>query len=168
MPWFALRTRNPERAEQQLSPWCEQTYLPKEKIRTPDGKIRQRLVIPRILFISTDEETAIAIERESRELPGRNEPVYLYRNADGSRPGTISPREMQLMMLLTADNDLRCEVYQKDNIREGDRVRVISGPFEGYEGYARRIRKNRHIVVEIEGICAVALPYIHPSLLRIL
>ena len=44
--------------------------------------------------------------------------------------------------------------------RSGDKVRVTGGPFKGAEGYIKRIRGNRRLVVALEGIIAVATTYI--------
>lgn len=167
MPWFAIRSRRVFEAERTLTPLCDDTYLPKEKV--PDKRtraLRERAIIPRLMFIKTEEQEALDLEEKSHDLANHIEPFRIYRNVNGDKPSPVSQREMDLMMLLTAEDERKCEIYHKDNIRSGDRVRVISGPFEGYEGYARRIRKNKHVVVEIEGLCAVALPFIHPALLQ--
>ncbi|MDE7381933.1 MAG: hypothetical protein K2N03_07410 [Muribaculaceae bacterium] len=167
MPWYAIRSRRIFEAERTLAPLCQDSYLPKEKVRDVRTKgLRERAIIPRLMFIKTTEPEALDLEVKSRDSANKIEPFFLYRNVAGTRPSEVTQREMDLMMLLTADDDRKCEIYHKDNIREGDRIRVISGPFEGYEGYARRIRKNKHVVVEIEGLCAIALPYIHPALLE--
>ena len=50
------------------------------------------------------------------------------------------------------------EISQK--LRDGQRVRVISGPFAGVEGKVVRIRKSRRILVEIPGMLAVASTYL--------
>ena len=43
---------------------------------------------------------------------------------------------------------------------------MIGGPYKGYEGYVQRVRKNKHVIVKIEGVCMVILPFIHPDLLQ--
>ena len=72
---------------------------------------------------------------------------------------------MHLFRLLTADDGTRCQVFNKTTLSHGSRVRVTGGVFEGYEGYVQRIERNRHVVVKIDGICCIALPFIHPDLL---
>jgi transcription antitermination factor NusG len=42
-------------------------------------------------------------------------------------------------------------------------VRVTEGPLKGAEGYIRRIRKDRRLLVSIEGVVAVATSYIPMS-----
>ena len=45
-------------------------------------------------------------------------------------------------------------------LRRGDRVRVTEGVFKGAEGYIRRVKGNRRLIVSIEGVVAVATTYI--------
>ena len=165
--WYAIKTPRVFEAESSLEPLCQSVYLPKERSRRPDGQPGpMRPVIPRLMFIRATEAAALELEAMSHDAANRMAPLSIYRNIARTRIQPISEPEIALIRLLTSDGPDRCEVYRKDNIREGDRIRVIAGPFEGYEGYARRIRRNKHVVVEIQGLCAVALPYIHPDLLQ--
>ena len=50
--------------------------------------------------------------------------------------------------------------------RQGDKVRVTEGPLKGTEGYIRRIRKDRRLLVAIEGFIAVATSFIPPQFLE--
>jgi len=52
--------------------------------------------------------------------------------------------------------------------QQGSRVRVVSGPMKGAEGYIKRIRRDRRLLVCIEGIIAVATSYIPPEQLEII
>ena len=45
-------------------------------------------------------------------------------------------------------------------------VRVTEGPFRGAEGYVKRIRRDRRLLVSIEGIVAVATAFIEPQFLE--
>ena len=47
-----------------------------------------------------------------------------------------------------------------DNDRIGQRVRVMDGYFAGVEGIIRRIKKNKRVVVSIEGCASVAIAYV--------
>ena len=60
----------------------------------------------------------------------------------------------------TMDEDL---IYLKEvssKLRDGQMVKITSGPFEGVEGRIVRIRKSRRIMVEIPGMLAVASSYV--------
>lgn len=163
--WFAIKTRRDFEAEKMLGAECDEVFFPKETVRTAAGGDRLRAVIPHVLFIRCTEESALELERRGRDAADRIVPFWIYRNLRGDAVQRITDREIALMRLLTAEDSTRCEIYGKTDFHEGQRVRVTAGPFAGYEGNVRRVRKNRHVVVEIEGICAILLPYIHPDLL---
>jgi transcription antitermination factor NusG len=47
-------------------------------------------------------------------------------------------------------------------------VRVNEGHFAGVEGVIKRIRKNKHVVVQIEGVAAVAITFVPASYLTLI
>lgn len=53
------------------------------------------------------------------------------------------------------------------NIKKGDLVEIVSGPFAGVQGYYARPFKDKCVVVLIENIAAVCTTYIPPSALRL-
>jgi transcription antitermination factor NusG len=56
-------------------------------------------------------------------------------------------------------------LYLKDitsKLREGQRVRVIDGPFKGIEGTVLRVKRSRRVVVDFPDLLAVATNYIDP------
>ena len=50
-------------------------------------------------------------------------------------------------------------------LKQGDKVKIIGGIFEGRKGKLMRIKGDRRLVVEIPGIIAVATAFIHLSLI---
>ena len=162
--WFAVRTPRTVALEAALAVLGVETFCPRERIRLADGRWSEpRPIVAHLLFIRTLASQALDIERDARE--GRLPALWIYRYSDSRRLHPISQREMRLFMLLTAGDNDRCEVYHRDDFAKGDRVRVMGGGFEGYEGYVRKIRNDRRIVVEIKGVCALALPFIPLGLL---
>lgn len=165
--WFAIRTRQAFKAEEALAAECSEVYFPKESVKGSDGRTRVRAIIPRVLFIRTTQEHALAMERQGREEPGQSVPSFwIYRNPGSQLVQQVPERTMELLRLLTAPDPTRCTIYGKEDFRTGNRVRVTGGPFRGYEGHVQRVKKNKHVVVRIEGICTVLLPFIHPDLLE--
>ncbi|MDE6006602.1 MAG: hypothetical protein K2G67_03515 [Muribaculaceae bacterium] len=164
--WYAVRSARPVQAVDRLEQRGKETYIPIEKARLRSGTVRERPMIPKLFFLRGESAEVRSIETESRGLDTDLPPMWVYRYSRGDDVQPISDAEFRLFRLLTAPEEERCEVYRKGEFKVGDRLRVKAGPFAGYEGYARRIRRNKHIVVEIEGICAIALPYIHPDLLE--
>lgn len=164
--WYAVRSVRPGQAVERLGQRGIETYMPIEKAHLPGGAIRVRPMIPKLFFMRGEAAEVRSMEIESRGLETDLPSMWIYRYRRGDDVQPISDAEFRLFRLLTAHDSERCEVYRKAEFKIGDRLRVKGGPFAGYEGYARRIRRNKHIVVEIEGICAIALPYIHPDLLE--
>ena len=164
--WFALKSSRPVALADALDARGVETYVPMETVRKQDGSLKRKPLIPKLLFMRSDPEQAGRIETEARQGESDLFPFWIYRYRNHSEIQPIGEAEFRLFRLLTAEDSLRCEIYRKEEFKVGDRLRVTGGPFAGYEGYARRIRKNKHIVVEIEGLCAIALPFIHPDLLE--
>lgn len=164
--WFAIKTRHDFRAESEFSPVCEEVLFPKEIIKTPGRKDRLRAVIPHVLFIKTTKSVILDLEKKGREHPELSVPFWIYRYPKDNRIQVIPENSIHLLRLLTADDTTRCEIFNKEDFRENQYVRVTGGPFQGYRGYVVRVKKNRHVVVKIEGICLVMLPFIHPDFLQ--
>lgn len=164
--WFAIRTSREFRAAEELGNYCQEVLLPKETSMTPTRRLRMRALIPRVLFIKTDRENALRLEREGRMHPESSPTFWIYRYPKDNEIQVIPESSIRLLRLLSSSEGEGCEIFTKTDFKEGQRVRVIGGPFAGYEGSVQRVRKNRHVVVKIEGICLVMLPYIHPDLLR--
>ena len=163
--WFAIRTRHEFRAEEFLTPLCDEVFLPKETFRAAGRKTRIKAFIPHVMFIKTTEQNALSLEKQTR-VPGSS-PVsfWIYRYPTDNKIQVISQQSINLLRMLSADDTSRCEIFNKTDFKEHDRVRIIGGLYKGYEGYVQRVKKNLHVVVRIEGICAVLLPFIHPDLL---
>ncbi|MDE5674500.1 MAG: hypothetical protein K2I44_04015 [Muribaculaceae bacterium] len=164
--WYAIKTRLDFRAEKALSASCNEVFFPKDVVRSPSGAKRLRAVIPHVVFINTTQQNALALESAGRLQPELNIPFWIYRYPKSNEIQVISDDQMNLLKLLTTDDSTRCEIFHKQEFNEGQKVTVTGGPFKGYEGYVQRVKKNKHVVVKIEGICLVMLPFIHPDLLQ--
>lgn len=164
--WFAIKTRQDFRAEKLLTDVCEEVFFPKEYVRLPSGKTRVKAVIPHVLFIKTTHDIALDLEAKSRNIPGALAPIWIYRYPHCNEIQIIPQHSINLLQLLTEEDTSKCRVYTAKDFKLKERVRVIGGLYEGYEGFVKRIEKNKHVIVSIEGICMVVLPYIHPDLLE--
>ena len=164
--WYAIRTRQDFRAEKALASLCEQVFFPKETVTLTNHKKREKAIIPHVLFIKTTREHALALEAEGRQHPGASIPFWIYRYPASNEIQVIPQKAIALLRLLTADDTTRCEIFSKKDFKENQRVRITGGVYQGYEGFVQRVKKNKHVVVRIEGICMVMLPYIHPDMLE--
>lgn len=164
--WYAIKTTREFTAEQQLSGECDAVFMPKEMVVTKSGARRMRNLIPHVLFIRTSHQKALDLERRSRQIDDPLTPFWIYRYASGEDIQRISDSQIRIVRLLTAQDQSQCEIFTKADFHKGQYVRVIGGFYKGYEGYVQRVKKNRHVVIEIQGICMIMLPYIHPDLLE--
>lgn len=164
--WFAIKSRQDFRAAEVLKEFCDEVFFPQEVIRTQDRAERRRALIPKVLFIKTTRDKALELERRGRENPESFIPFWIYRYPTDRKIQVISSRSIELLRLLTSDDTTRCEIFNKTDFRENERVRVTGGPYQGYEGFVQRVKKNKHVIVKLEGICLIMLPFIHPDLLE--
>ena len=80
---------------------------------------------------------------------------------------TVPDREMENFIRVASVTDGR--VFYIENLdfagRPGQRVKVVDGDFAGVEGTIKRIKKNKHVVVQIEGLAAVAIAFLPSAFL---
>jgi len=128
----------------------------KKKLRRP--------VINSLMFFRSTVCRALEVQRQFTNK------VILYTRQKGLKrlPLAIPDREMNIFMLVTSSGEQGMEYFGEDNSKfhQGERVRVIDGKFKGAEGVICRIRKNRRLVVTVQGVCAVATSYIPQAFLQ--
>ena len=93
----------------------------------------------------------------------------IYYNAERTGAAVIPERQMAIFRMVASSGADGLEFFSDESItryRQGDRVRVKEGPLKGAEGYIKRIRKDRRLLVAIEGFVAVATSYIPPQFLE--
>jgi len=159
--WFALKVfyNKVFCIESELKKRNIESYIPLqtvEIVRQGITRTVQRQAVASLLFFRAGEQQAEEVQCLFRER------AMLYIHRDTKRPAAIPEHEMQIFMLVTSSGDSKLEYFneKEHTYRTGDRVRVTGGIFKGAEGYIRRIRGDRRLVVAIEGIVAVATSYI--------
>ncbi|MCM1035924.1 MAG: UpxY family transcription antiterminator [Bacteroides sp.] len=165
--WYALNVR-PGRefdTRDRLSSLVDAVYLPLAQTIDSRGHKVERPAVSRLLFVQAPAGQLLDLEREALQS-GR--PFYIYRDAGHTTPQAIPDSEMRMFMLVSSAPDAGLLFIDTPGTAyaTGQRVRVTDGIFKGAEGRVRRVRRDRRVVVQIEGICAVALPFLHSSLLQ--
>ena len=119
-------------------------------------------ILPSYMFIHTDDCTARKLREE---FFGK---FYLYADRKTKEPIVVPDKEMEIFIIVTSSGDTGLQFLDDDpaKYQTGDKVRVIDGPFKGTEGYVKRIKKDRRLVVTLSGIVAVATSYIPLELLE--
>ena len=139
-----------------------ESYIPCEIVTVEVRGVRKqvrRTVIPSLMFFRATEEYAKDLQTTLR---GRVM-LYTYVNEKWKKvPSLISEYEMDMFRLVTSSGAAGLDYFGGDSIVYGigDRVRVTGGVFKGAEGYIKRNKGRRRLIVSITGICAVATSFI--------
>ena len=161
MNWYAAKVRY--QTERKMKSWLDEqsieNFIPFRKVLVEQKgrKIqRERPVVPGLLFIRTDSQTACTLPAESS-----TKMVYL-RNLENHQFLIIPDKQMQDFMFLLDFSESAVRILNT-NLRQGDRVRVIKGDFAGIEGELIRVKGHKRVVVRLEGLFSLATTYIPSS-----
>lgn len=158
--WYALKIfyNRVFEVEKFLMQQNVQTYIPLRRVESDDTDRRKRQpAVSSLLFLYQTEQYILELQARMKTLY----PLMAYFDRATKKPAAIPDREMNVFMLVTSADDSGLEYFESDeSYRSGDRVRVTGGVFKGAEGYIKRVRGNRRLVVTIEGVVAVATAYI--------
>lgn len=120
-------------------------------------------IIPQLLFVCCPLDWLTTYKNNEF----RNDWFMIYRHTVTSEsglkslePAPISEAEMQVFMLVTSTNDGQDAEYYGEHLpeySEGERVRVAQGIYKGATGIVRRIKRDRKLLIAIEGVAVVAI-----------
>ena len=123
----------------------------------------RRPLITSLIFVKASPEEILQVSGRLRDeqIMGRSL-GFVYKTADWKEYAAIPDKQMEIFRLVVESGQSGLEFYSADEfvLKEGDKVKVLEGPLAGVEGYIKRIRKNRRLLVRIEGVIAVATSYI--------
>ena len=161
--WYALKVfyNRVFEVERLLAQDGVKSYIPLRCVETTVGgrTIRRREpAVSSLMFVRGREQYVLELSKRLKNTM----PLMAYFDRDTRKPAVISDLEMNVFMLVTSTGDPGLEYLGEEpsDLRSGDRVRVTEGPFKGAEGYIKRIKGNRRLIVSIEGVVAVATTYI--------
>ena len=120
-------------------------------------------VVSSLLFVRASKDRIKEIEDSVKEKG------FIYKTADRKTEAVIPEKQMAMFQLVCSSGAEGLEFFADDDLtryKAGDKVRVLEGPLKGAEGYIKRIRKDRRLLVSIEGFIAVATSFIPPQFLE--
>ena len=165
--WYALKVfYNRVVYLRSLLPDNVETYIPLQTVEEYErGQLNyvEKQLIPSLLFVRCPEEWLVKFKHE------HNADFMFYAEPETHKPGAIPDDEMRSFILVTsADAGRNVKYFGADapEYRTGDRVRVTGGIYKGAEGYIKRIKKDRKLIVAVTGVAVVAVSYIHPDFLE--
>lgn len=113
-------------------------------------------MIGSLLFVRVTESYLAQFEKSFHNR------MWVYRDLLTRKPSAIPDREMELFVFVctAGKQGLSYLGEDKPEYHKGDRVRVTEGVLKGAEGYIKRIKKDRRLIVSVKGVAAVATSYI--------
>ena len=156
--WYAARSRNnsSKKIKELLEELDIEHFLPLRKMMTErDGK-KVMVIKPlasNLVFIHTDFKTALSLANDYR-LPMS----YMIDRSTHSLL-VVPDRQMKDFMFLLNFSDENVMITNQ-NLRRGDRVRVMQGEFTGIEGELVRLKGHKRVVVRLEGLFSLVTTYI--------
>lgn len=119
-------------------------------------------IIPSLLFVRCTRQQILGLRRRFSGM------LSIYSDTSGSTPCTIPDNQMSVFMLVTSNGVDGIDYLGEDRpeYHTGDRVRVTAGIFQGAEGHVKRIRRDRKLIISIDGVAAVAIAHIPMQLLE--
>ena len=165
--WYAVKVfhNRVDKIREEFRSDRYETYYPflvEEKIDNGGIQYVEKPVMNSLLFVRCPEKYLI-------NFKDSHESEMLFYTGPGSRlPGRIDDMEMEMFKAATSVMDKDTIFLGSDTSKYcvGDKVVVTEGIYKGLEGYVKRIRHARKVLVSIRGIAVVALSNIHPQYLR--
>lgn len=144
-------------------------YKVMESQNDGDSELRRMLVpaINNLIFVRSTKERVSELKRTNEVL----EPLRYMMDRTASCEHTImtvADREMENFMRVTSRTDDSVMFLDEETVvgKEGKRVEIMGGAFEGVTGVIRRVKRRKRVVVEIEGVASVAIAYVRAELLK--
>lgn len=170
--WFALSApyRNEKRAKSYLESKGIETFLPMryEIVKNRYGGKTKELVpaVSNLLFARTTKSMLQQVKAGVKYLQYKVKP-----EGNKNTPIIVPEDQMEQFMTVCKNNNEQLLYFTSDEIdlKEGARVRVIGGEFDGLEGCFVKIKgkRNKRIVVHLPDLVSVALTEIEDGLIEV-
>ena len=142
------------------------TYQREMKVKAELDRLGIENFVPMRYKVSTQERVS--------ELKRRNEVLeplrYMMDHTAASEHSimTVADRKMENFMRVASRTDDSVMFLDNEMVvgKEGKRVEIMSGAFEGVTGVIRRVKRCKRVVVEIEGVASVAIAYVPAEVLK--
>lgn len=177
MHWFPMRiTYHQEmKIKALLDEFGIESFLPMhwEMIETKTGG-RKRMLLPAIhnlIFVRSTQEILTELKMTREEFsPMRYIMKRPLTSGEKSEIMLIPDQQMQNFMRVASVQDDRVMFLESNDFinKIGKRVKVIDGYFTGVEGVVKRINNNKRVVVQLEGLAAIAIAFVPSNSLTLL
>ena len=140
------------------------------KVMDVNNEELHRELVPAInnlIFVRSTQERISGLKRSNEVL----EPLRYMMDLTAEEAHvimTVPDRQMENFMRVATKTDESVMFLDEKSIvgKEGKRVKIMGGVFEGVEGVIRRVKRCKRVVVEIESVASVAIAYVPAGMLR--
>ena len=144
--WYLVVTKPQSefKAQENLLRQGYETYLPLvQTSRRRNGKKvkRTEAFFPRYLFISLDKET-------DNWSPIRSTIGVAGMVRFGGMPAVVP--ENMIANLKNNENEFGLQSFEKKELKQGDTVEIIDGPFEGYKAVYQKMKSTERVSVVLD------------------
>ena len=174
--WFPMRVtyQREMKVKAELDRLGIENFLPLrnkvvESQNDGDTELRRVLVpaINNLIFVRSTQERMSELKRRNEVL----EPLRYMMDrtaACGHTIMTVADREMENFMRVASRTDDSVMFLDNETVlgKEGKRVEIMGGAFEGVTGVIRRVKRCKRVVVEIEGVASVAIAWVPAGMLK--
>jgi len=171
MSWFAIRvTYGRElKFKQLLNDAGFECFVPmRNKTVEKDGR-KVVLTVPAVANLCFVNSEKSLLDEFMRSFGDSCWGRYIWDKAT-RKPIVVPDKAMddfiQISRVMSDDVLYLKEITSK--LRQGQKVRVVKGPFKGVEGTVVRIKRSRRVVVELPGMLAIATTYVQPQDLELM
>lgn len=165
--WYAIRvTYNRElKVKDDLDTRGITNFVPMQYRREERNGVMVKRLVPSVhnLIFILMTPTEMREYKMSTALP-----IRYIMDCVNHKPITVPTREMENFIKVAGTYDEKLVYLSPDmgNFVRGERVRIIGGMFAGAEGIFVRVKGDRRVVVNVEGLVAVATTFVHPSMIE--
>lgn len=154
------------RLKEQLDTEGVENFLPLRYryVKTENWEVKKELIpaIHGLIFVRSTRERLTELKMTRSEF----EPMRYITNRFAENGNdtilTIPTFQMENFMRVASIHDERFVYLENMDFvaKPGKKVRITEGDFRGVEGVIKRIKKNQCVVVQIEGVAAIAMTFV--------
>ena len=171
--WYPMRVTygREEKIKDALDALEVRNFLPMQRLRgwvDEDGVPHQNIVpaIRNLIFVNASQQRITELKMHNKDCQPLRYMTNPFPHDDNDYLLTVPDRQMENFIKVAAVQDDRL-LYLDPNAdflrKPGQKVRITDGEFKDAEGVIKRIKNNKRVVVEIQGVAALAITFV-PSI----
>ena len=139
---------------------------------TADGKPYTNTLTSIVSIAAFGSADGVTVTAAGESITLNKLPSTFSSFVGGDIEKTVAPQIALSSVTVAGTYNDHLLYFQPDelNLSKGTKVRVTGGDFEGQEGIFLKVKgaRDRRVVVEIQGVIAVAMATIHPDLIEVI